>query len=147
LIEDVLDRLRPIVQQHRIQLTAARDLPVLLLDPVEISEVIYNLVENAAKYSPPDTPIEIDAQRDGAVARVAISDHGAGIPQSALAHLFEPFYRVLDNPTPKGLGLGLAVVKGLVEAHGGRVWADNRADGGARFTFTLPIDEAQTEVA
>jgi two-component system sensor histidine kinase KdpD len=69
-----------------------------------------------------------------------VADRGPGIPPASLAHLFEPFYRVIDGqPRPKGLGLGLAIVKGLVEAHGGRVWAENRADGGARFTVTLPV--------
>ena len=70
------------------------------------------------------------------------------MPVSALPYLFDPFYRVIDGqPRPKGLGLGLAIVKGLVEAHGGRVWAENRADGGARFTFTLPLDESAANVA
>ncbi|MBV8949425.1 MAG: ATP-binding protein, partial [Actinobacteria bacterium] len=69
-----------------------------------------------------------------------VSDHGPGIPAAALPYLFDPFYRVMDGqPRPKGLGLGLAIVKGLVEAHGGRVWAENRAGGGARFTFSLPL--------
>ncbi len=70
---------------------------------------------------------------------VSVSDRGPGIPPTALAHLFDPFYRAIDgNQRPQGLGLGLAVVKGLVEAHGGQVVAENRAGGGARFVFTLP---------
>src|SRR5262249_6984770 len=116
------------------------DLPTLWLDPVEIGEVLYNLVENAAKYAPADTEIAIDAHRDGDVVRIQVSDRGPGIPVAALPHLFDPFYRVIDDkPRPYGLGLGLAIVKGLVEAHGGCVWAENRAGSGARFTFTLPV--------
>jgi signal transduction histidine kinase len=78
---------------------------------------------------------------------VAVEDRGPGIPAGALPHLFDPFYRVTDGrPRPQGLGLGLAIVKGLVEAHGGRVWAENRAGGGARFTFTLPKSAVSAEV-
>ena len=117
----------------------------MLLDPVEIGEVIYNLVENAAKYAPPDTEITLQVKRDGGVLSVSVSDRGPGIPNTALPYLFDPFYRVIDGrPLPKGLGLGLAIVKGLVEAHGGRVWAENRAGGGARFTFTLPLERVDS---
>jgi len=102
--------------------------------------VLYNLVENAAKYAPSDTEISINARRDGSVVRVQVSDQGPGIPPTEMPYLFDPFYRVIDGkPRPQGLGVGLAIVKGLVEAHGGRVWAENRAGSGARFTFTLPL--------
>jgi two-component system, OmpR family, sensor histidine kinase KdpD len=143
LVEDVVDRLAPITNQHQLKVTIPADLPTLWLDPVEIGEVLYNLMENAAKYSPTNSEISIAAQRDGEVVRVEVSDRGPGIPLDAMAHLFDPFYRVIDgNPRPQGLGLGLAIVKGLVEAHGGRVWAENRAGSGARFTFTLPVRRA-----
>ena len=118
------------------------------LDPVEIGEVLYNLVENASKYAPPDTEIALRTQRDGDVVRIQVSDRGPGIPLSAMPHLFDPFYRVTDGkPRPQGLGLGLAIVKGLVEAHGGRVWAENRAGSGASFTFTLPVSESALAAA
>jgi two-component system sensor histidine kinase KdpD len=119
-------------------------------DPVEIGEVLYNLVENAAKYAPPDTEIGIVARRDGNEVAVVVEDRGPGFPPTAAAHLFDPFYRVRDmtsHARPQGLGLGLAIVKGLVEAHAGRVWAENRAGGGARFTFTLPLTEVPADVA
>jgi two-component system sensor histidine kinase KdpD len=79
--------------------------------------------------------------------RVQVSDRGPGIPHDAMVHLFDPFYRVIDGkPRPQGLGLGLAIVKGLVEAHGGRVWAENRAGSGARFSFTLPLSQGAPEL-
>jgi two-component system sensor histidine kinase KdpD len=140
LVEDVLDRLAPVTREHRVTVSIPDDLPTLWLDPVEIGEVLYNLVENAAKYSPPGAEISISARRDGNLVRVEVSDRGQGIPLAAMPHLFDPFYRVIDGkPRPQGLGLGLAIVKGLVEAHDGRVWAENRAGSGARFTFTLPM--------
>jgi two-component system sensor histidine kinase KdpD len=146
LIEDVLDRLRPVTRGHQLKVTVPDDLPAIWLDPVEIGEVLYNLVENATKYAPQDTKISIDAQRDGSGVRVQVSDRGPGIPPEAMAHLFDPFYRVIDGkPRPQGLGLGLAIVKGLVEAHGGRVWAERRPGGGARFAFTLPVSQATTD--
>jgi two-component system sensor histidine kinase KdpD len=143
LIEDVIERLAPVINRHRIQVSVPPYLPPLWLDPVEISEVLYNLVENAAKYAPPDTEITVSAQRDGEMVRVEVSDRGPGIPHTAIPHLFDPFYRVINgSPRPQGLGLGLAIVKGLVEAHGGHVVAENRAGSGARFTFTLPVRAA-----
>jgi len=104
-------------------------------------------VENAAKYAPTETEIVVQARREGGAVLVNVSDRGPGIPNPALPHLFDPFYRALDGrPRPQGLGLGLAIVKGLVEANGGRVWAENRAGGGARFSFTLPVTDAAPAV-
>jgi two-component system sensor histidine kinase KdpD len=143
LVDDTVERLRPVTRQHRLQFDIPDALPPLWLDPVEIGEVLYNLVENATKYAPPDTEISVTVRREGGTISVAVADRGPGIPAAALPNLFDPFYRVIDGrPRPQGLGLGLAIVKGLVEAHGGRVWAENRAGGGARFTFTLPVAEA-----
>ena len=143
LVDDVVRRLASVTLRHRITVSVPDDLPPVLLDAVEIDEVLSNLVENAAKYSPADTEIRIEVRREGESVRVVVADRGAGIPADALAHLFDPFYRVMDGqPRPQGLGLGLAIVKGLVEAHGGRVKAENRGGGGARFVFTLPVGGA-----
>ena len=147
VIEDTLDRLRPVTRGHRLRVEVPRDLPPLWFDPVEIGEVIYNLVENATKYAPPETEITLSATRGDREISIAVEDRGPGLPQAALPHLFDAFFRVTDGrPRPQGLGLGLAIVKGLVEAHGGRVWAENRAGSGARFTFTLPVSAAPAEV-
>lgn len=147
VIEDTLDRLRPVTRGHRLRVEVPRDLPPLWFDPVEIGEVIYNLVENATKYAPTETEIILSATYGDREISIAVEDRGPGLPQVGLPHLFDPFYRVTDGrPRPQGLGLGLAIVKGLVEAHGGRVWAENRNGGGARFTFTLPVTAAPAEV-
>ena len=145
LVEDVLDRLRPVTAHHRIRQSIADDLPPVWVDSVEIGEALYNLVENAAKYAPPQTEIEVTVRRESNVIEVSVADRGPGVSPSALPHLFDPFYRAIDSgPHPPGLGLGLAVVRGLVAAHGGQVSAENRASGGARFVFTLPQDESET---
>jgi two-component system, OmpR family, sensor histidine kinase KdpD len=146
LVEDVVERLQPVTRAHRLRVNVPHDLPAVWLDPVEIGQVLYNLIENAAKYSPPETEIGIDVRRQPGVIRVQVSDRGPGIPDAALPYLFDPFYRVIDGkPRPQGLGLGLAIVKGLLEAHGGRVWAENRAGTGAVFTFTLPASQPKVE--
>jgi two-component system sensor histidine kinase KdpD len=145
LVDDVLDRLRPVTAHHRVRESIPADLEPVWVDSVEIGEALYNLIENAAKYSPPQTDIDIEVRRDSNIIQVSVSDRGPGIPPAALPHLFDPFYRAIDSgPHPHGLGLGLAVVKGLVSAHGGQVSAENRAGGGARFVFTLPQEESET---
>jgi two-component system sensor histidine kinase KdpD len=145
LVEDVVDRLRPVTARHRLQTFVPANMPPVWLDSVEIGEALYNLIENAAKYSPPESEIQVEVRRERNALQVSVSDHGPGIPIAALPHLFDPFYRAIDGTQrPQGLGLGLAVVKGLVEAHGGKVIAENRAGGGARFVFSLPQDESVT---
>jgi two-component system sensor histidine kinase KdpD len=148
VIDDVVDRLRPVTHQHHLHVDISDGLPPVWLDPVEIGEVVYNLIENATKYAPPDTDIDLTVHAESGSVVVNVEDRGPGIPAAALPHLFDPLYRASDGrPRSTGLGLGLAIVKGLVEAHGGRVWAQNRADGGARFTFTLPLKEVPAVVA
>ncbi len=111
-------------------------------DYVEIDQVLSNLIENAAKYAPAGTEIDVSAQRAGDDLRVDVADRGPGIPDAALPRVFEAFFRADTARTrARGQGVGLAVAKGLVEAHGGRIWAENRPGGGARFVFTLPLGE------
>jgi len=148
LIEDTVDRLRSVTAHHQLHVEIPSDLAPVWIDPVEIGQVIYNLIENATKYAPPDTEILLQVRRIAGALAIVVSDHGPGIPEQSIPHLFDPFYRVMDGtPRPKGLGLGLAIVRGLVEAHGGRVWVENRSSGGAQFTFTLPSSAATPERA
>jgi two-component system sensor histidine kinase KdpD len=142
LVEEVLDRLKPVTARHRVAVEIPDDLPTLLLDYVEIAQVLSNLIENATKYTPPGTEITISATRVDGEVQVEVADRGPGLPPEALGRVFEPFYR-LDGQgvQSRGSGLGLAIAKGLVEAHDGRMWAKNRRGGGARFIFTLPVRE------
>jgi len=116
--------------------------PLLLvpLDAVLVEQVFVNLIENAIKYTPPGSPIEIGAEVAGDVLTVEVADRGAGIPAGDEEKIFEKFYRVLGAGDAGGTGLGLAVCRAIVKAHGGRIWAENRAGGGAVFRFTLPVE-------
>jgi two-component system phosphate regulon sensor histidine kinase PhoR len=126
-------------QQH-VEISIAGDAEIVRGDPAKLHDAIRNLVSNAVTYTPEQTTIRIDVAR--AENRIAISvlDEGPGIPDEDLTRVFERFYRVDKSRArdPGGTGLGLAIVKHLVELHGGAVRAENRAEGGARFTLTLP---------
>lgn len=149
IVDDVLGRLKSQTSRHRLVVDVPGDLPPVLIDSVEIDQVLSNLIENATKYTPPGTEIRVAARRDGDELEVEVADRGPGVPPTALPRLFEPFYRVGGHERrPQGTGLGLAVARGLVEAHGGRIWAENRLGGGARFVFRLFLgnpDDAETK--
>jgi two-component system sensor histidine kinase KdpD len=138
LVEEVAGRLKPALAGHKLALDVPDDLPPLPLDYIEIDEVLSNLIENAVKYTPTGTKIEVSVREKGSDVMISVADRGPGIPDAALTHLFEPFYRA-PGTLAKGNGLGLAVARGLVEAHGGRIWAENRENGGAAITLTLPL--------
>ncbi len=148
LVDDVLGRLRTTTSQHHLAIEIEQDLPPVPLDYVEIDQVLSNLIENAVKYSPTGSEIRISARRDGEEIRVEVADQGPGIPPEAQGVLFKPFSRLEGKgPQPKGTGLGLAVARGLVEAHGGRIWAENRPGGGSSFIFTLPLSQPSLTLA
>ncbi|GAC1702295.1 MAG: hypothetical protein NVS9B6_18330 [Candidatus Limnocylindrales bacterium] len=147
LVDDVVGRLRGAIAERDLGVVVPAALPPVFLDYVEIDQVLSNLIENAVRYSPAGSPIDIDVAVIGDTVSVAIADRGPGLPAEALGRLFDPFYRVPVRRGPSGTGLGLAVARGLVEAHGGAISVENRADGGAKFTFTLPADRAVAERA
>ncbi|HEU5467302.1 MAG TPA: sensor histidine kinase KdpD [Gemmatimonadales bacterium] len=115
------------------------DLPLVPGDPVLLEQVFLNLIENAVKYTPPGSPIDISATSDGHVVRVAVADRGPGIAPGDAERVFEKFYRSAGAPAGGGVGLGLTICRGIVTAHGGRIWVENRPGGGAIFQFTLPL--------
>jgi two-component system sensor histidine kinase KdpD len=97
-----------------------------------------NLVDNAVKYTPPDEPIEIEAYQEQQNVIITVKDRGPGLPEAELEHVFSKFYR-LNRSGIGGTGLGLSIAKGIVEAHNGRIWAQNRPGGGAIFSMALPM--------
>jgi two-component system phosphate regulon sensor histidine kinase PhoR len=111
-------------------------------DPIRIAEVLQNLLENAHRFSPEGHPVTIGARSDAAETLVWVGDRGPGIPPTELPRVFERFYKVDRARTRRGdgSGLGLALSKHLVSAHGGRIWAESRSKGGTRVTFTIPVD-------
>lgn len=140
LVDDVVGRLRPLASAHRVRVAVPEDLPPVPLDYIEIDQVLSNLVENAIRHTPAGTDIDIAARvEDGAVV-IEVGDNGPGIPAEALAQIFDPFVRLSLPDKRSGLGLGLAVARGLVEAHGGRLGAQRRAGGGVTFRVTLPLE-------
>lgn len=139
LVDDVLGRLSPLTARHRVVASVQEDLPPVMLDYVEIDQVLSNLVENAAKYAPAGTEIRVSVRLEGTEVHVEVADQGTGLPPAQIRRLFEPFSRPGgDRSRPKGTGLGLAVARGLVEAHGGRIWFQNLPGEGALFAFALP---------
>jgi signal transduction histidine kinase len=111
----------------------------VVAEPKKIAQVLANLLGNALKFTPEGGVIDAHAQRDGNFVRFAVIDTGPGIPADELPHLFERFYQARDNTQKnKGLGLGLAICKGLVESHGGRIWVESLLGAGCGFNFTLP---------
>ena len=139
LVDDVVGRLRGVTTGRALEIDVPYELPPLLMDYVEIDQVLSNLIENAVKHTPAGSPITVGVRVVGSDARVDVADGGPGLPPDALARVFEPFYRANGHRAGGGTGIGLAVARGLVEAHGGRIWAENQPGGGARFTFTLPM--------
>jgi two-component system sensor histidine kinase KdpD len=111
------------------------------LDYVEIDEVLSNLIENAIRHTPAGTHIDVSAAVTEGDAIIEVSDDGPGIPPEAMPRLFDPFVRIASAQRgTRGIGLGLAVARGLVEAHGGRIEARPRSGGGAVFRVTLPLE-------
>ncbi|SRR5579883_358906 len=149
LIYDVLARMEPLLRGRTVRTYLPDDLLLVELDYVQMDQVLTNLVENAARYTPPDSPIEVSAHRKGEEVIVSVADRGPGVPTADLERIFDKFYRVQaqngqrQTRTPTGTGLGLAVSKGIVEAHGGRIWAKLRDGGGLVVFVILPVGEGE----
>lgn len=125
--------------EHPVKVTLAKDLPLVEFDAVLIERVFCNLLENAAKYSPPGSNIEIEVNTRDDRLEVAVSDGGGGFVSGSTTALFEMFARGEPESAKPGVGLGLAICRAIIEAHAGTIAAANRAPGGARVTFTLPL--------
>jgi two-component system sensor histidine kinase KdpD len=138
-----LIRLGERLEQHPVRVSLSPDLPLVPMDGVLIEQVFVNLLENATKYTPAGTPIDIAAEQTDGVVRVDVLDRGPGIPPGEERRIFEKFYRAAHEGSATGVGLGLTICRGIVTAHGGRIWAENRAGGGAAFHFTLPLTGVQ----
>ena len=140
-----LNRLSARLNDRPVTVNLPASLPLVPLDSVLLEQVTVNLLENAVKYTPPGSPIELSATADDAKVTVEIADHGPGLTPGDEQRIFDKFYRAQPTTTT-GVGLGLTISRGIIEAHGGLIWAENRPGGGAVFRFTLPLDGSPPEV-
>ena len=146
LISDTLGRMQPQAAARTIALDGyvQEGLPAVALDARHVGRVLTNLVDNALRHTPPHGCVEVSARREGDAVRVDVVDTGEGIAADDLPRLFDRFYRGEKSRSREhgGAGLGLAISKGIVEAHGGAIWAERVQPHGARFSFTLPLAPA-----
>lgn len=146
IVLTALERAEPLTRRHRVEISLEDDLPIVRLDGQAIAEVIYTLVDNAAKYSPTGTGIRISANRvDDPTIQLAVEDEGPGIAVEFRERVFDKFFRAMrdgDAPSASGTGMGLAIARGIVEAHSGRIWIESGEDGrGTRVALTLPVGD------
>jgi two-component system, OmpR family, sensor histidine kinase KdpD len=134
-----LGRLESQLQGHVVKTHLPSDLPLVPLDGVLIEQVLWNLLDNALKYAPPGSSIDLSATVRDDELIIEVADRGPGVPSGNEQRIFDKFYRAAPAGT-RGVGLGLTICRGIVEAHGGRIWMENRPEGGAAFRFTLPLE-------
>jgi two-component system sensor histidine kinase KdpD len=146
ILSAALTRAEPITRQHHVELHVEKELPGVRVDERAVSEVMYTLIDNAAKYSPKGSTIRISARRAGDESiQMGVEDEGRGIPSDLRERVFDKFFRAtrdgdIRNQQPTGTGMGLAIAKGIVEAHEGSIWIESGSNGkGTRVVFTLPF--------
>ncbi len=140
VVSQAMPQLEGVTANHQLEVHLPGGLRPVMVDQERIGQVITNLVENAAKFSPQHTTIALTAREDGAFIQVDVSDQGPGIPPEEHSQVFEPFHQVaMNGGLSKGVGLGLAICKGLIEAHGGQIWINNQDRPGCTISFTVPI--------
>ena len=156
IISAALSRAEPITRNHRVELQVEKELPGVRVDERAVSEVVYTLIDNAAKYSPKGSTIRLIARRAGdELIQMTVEDDGPGIPNDLRERVFDKFFRAtrdgdITTRQPTGTGMGLAIAKGIVEAHEGRIWIESGEGGkgkgkGTRVVFTLPIGDEDVE--
>ena len=139
VVARAVDYLHNRLREHRVAVDIPSDLPLIPLDFTQVEDVLVNLLDNAVRHSPEGTTIRLSAEPRGHEAVVQVENEGPPIPVEAADQIFNRFYRVQRDR--RGLGLGLAICKGLIEAHGGRIWVERPGEPGARFAFTLPMED------
>lgn len=141
LVKWVVERLRAQADRARVSLVVdiPSDLPEALADNEGIEQVLVNLLHNAIKFTPPGGQINVTAKVEANDIQVSVADTGVGIPADDLSHIFERFYKADKARAGGGTGLGLAIARHIIEAHGGRIWAESVEGQGSTFTFTIPV--------
>jgi two-component system sensor histidine kinase KdpD len=139
LIGSALGQIENRLADRKVHVDASPELPLVPLDFVLVVHALVNLLDNALKYSPEGSPIDIQAKIDAGEVQISVLDRGIGIPPGDLSRVFDKFYRVHRPEQVTGTGLGLSICKGIIEAHKGRIWAANRPGGGTIVTLALPL--------
>lgn len=134
------------IKGRPLKIVVQPGLPLVQADFVLIKQVLINLLDNALKYSLPESEITIQALLTGKQVKVDVTDQGQDIPEDQLALIFDKFYRLKSTLQVSGTGLGLAICKELIEAHGGKIWAENNGGRGVTFIFTLPVEELPARI-
>ncbi|MDB5329196.1 MAG: kdpD [Phycisphaerales bacterium] len=143
VIGSALHHLEKRLRGREVKVTIAPDLPLVPIDAISMEQVLANLLDNAVEYTPPGSPIEVRGTRAEGTVTVEISDRGPGLPTGTEQRVFQKFFRAVPDGVDgarRGIGLGLAICRGIVEAHGGVISAENREGGGAKFRFTIPVE-------
>jgi K+-sensing histidine kinase KdpD len=150
IISMALDRAEPLTQRHRVIVEGESELPLVRIDARAVTEVVYLLIDNATKYAPPGTCIRINASRaPDEMVQIAVEDEGWGIPPHLRKRVFDKFFRATPDfaaalNRPSGMGMGLAIARGIVDAHGGNIWIEDGSGGyGVRVVFTVPIGDEE----
>jgi two-component system sensor histidine kinase KdpD len=139
-----LDRVRLLLGQRTVAVDVADELPPVSAESIQLEGVFTNLLENAAKYTPADSPLRLSGNVVDGGVELRVQDEGPGIPPEELERVFEKFVRgSASRSSVPGTGLGLAICRGIVRANGGRIWAENRPTGGAVFVVWLPLASAE----
>jgi len=140
LVQQAIDKSKPKASRHWLVSKLDKRLPMVNIDARRIRQVLDSLIDNAIKYSLEESEVTIEVRQDGSELLVSVTDRGIGIPAEELPKVFDRMYRVEQPATSgaKGIRLSLAICRGLVEAHGGRIWVESEEGKGSTFTFTLP---------
>jgi len=144
IVGSALNRLEKNIGTRPIRTLLPDHLPLLWIDAVLVEQVLTNLIENAIKYTPAGSPIDISAELSASNLTVNVSDYGFGIPQGMEEKVFDKFYRLESESHQGGVGLGLTLCRAIIEAHGGTIQAANQYGKGASFIINLPIHEPPT---
>jgi two-component system sensor histidine kinase KdpD len=142
LVLTTVARVRPMIADREVRVAVPKELPLVRVDVPDMERVLANLLLNANKYTPHETPIDVSARPVGKMLELRVEDRGPGIPETELERIFQPFYRRevhAQDGGDGGHGLGLAICRSIVMAHGGRIWAEQRLGGGSTFTLALPV--------
>jgi PAS domain S-box-containing protein len=142
IVQEAVDKIKRQSATHKFVVNLPRRLPPVEADPLRLERILYNLLENAVKYSPPGGEVRVSAKPEGEQLVISVSDEGIGISPADQEKLFGPFQRLEKSPSGvRGVGLGLMVCRRLVEAHGGQIWVESEPGHGSTFFFTMPLSQ------